>query len=554
MSGPLRRARHPLSRKAAKNMPSSSVRIAAELAAAVVLYRFSVSPLVRWGSRGLASATRRPAPLHGAYPERPLAAGDLARVCAVAGPVTLGALTVAAPPGDVGLVPTVALLLALWKCLTLDYDIARELGPQRADRLIALALGLTALLLPPLRLLAVIWLCGRLGAWTHHSMACLRIVKASFAWSLVTGAAALLVGASPADEDAGMLVLLGSVFLSHYVVAFRSKWRLAGNPWAWAARNRTDFLVACAYVWGWGRFLPRPVARRVVVALAPWTVVLNTATMLVQGMGLIAFLNRWVFLAAVLGAVLFNVVVALFSGLLFWDNIAIGVALALVAARLHEQAPAFGPVPWLTSAVILTLVLRGWAWKPTGLGWWDTPFAARVHWTATLEDGRRVGVYNNLLCPYDREFGRSVGNPLTTERFVTFTMGGVQDSAIRDRLLGLRSGGRELRLLKDRHGESHWDPDFRQRHVEYLKRFFARLGSGTQKSPLPRAVRWLKAPGSHLYYWGALPGYRRKDGPVTAVQVHYQEVLFSPDRRDWLSVRDTLLFEIDVASAPGHPH
>ncbi|MFF2812185.1 hypothetical protein ACFVT2_34425 [Streptomyces sp. NPDC058000] len=531
-------------------------RIAVECAATIALYRCVLAPTARWCAGRLGAGVFPGGALNGTHPERSARRADVVLVALLLAPLTALAFACGRiPAGGVALLSPTALAILLWKHLSADYDAARELGWQRADRVAGALLGVAALVWPALSYPAAIAVCGRLGGWTHHSKACVRVVKVSFGWSLVGAGYDALAGPQPTDSTAGLLMLLGLVHLSHYVVPARSKVRLGPRPWSWITDNRTELLIAAAYARGWARCLSEPAAARIIGALAPFTVGLNAATLAVEGMGLVAYANRWLLLAAVVGAVLFNLAVAVASGLLFWEHIALGAVLAVLLLRAPApvQAEMYGWGPWLLSIAVLALVLCGVAWRPTELGWWDTPFTARVYWCARTRPGHTVGLYNDFMRPFDREYGRSVGNPLATEPVLTFAMGGVWDPALRDRLLALGPDGEALPHLKSRYGTCRWDGSYRERHVRYLACLVARINAGVAKNPLPRALRWLRAPGSHYYYWGDLPGYRPHHGPITGVQVRYREVYFHAESRTFVRLRDKVLFDIAVPPTDGGP-
>ncbi|WP_406134530.1 hypothetical protein [Streptomyces sp. NBC_01089] len=532
-------------------MPASdAARVAAELALTLALYRWVVSPVTGWCAVRLGTGRYPAAALNGAYPE---GATRLRKVVA-AGSVVAVLSAVVAVCGDTaraGLawVPTVALALVLWKYLTLDYDAALGLGWQRADRLTVFVAGAAALRWPCLALIAVVLLCGRLGGWTHHSNVCIRMVKAGFCLSLGAGVTHTLGVAPAAPRNTTLAVLLGGVYLSHYVTAAWSKARLGRFPWSWMLDNRTDLLVATSYSWGWARFVPARTVSRVVRRLRPAAALLNSATMLIELAGLLAFAHIWLFVLAVLGAVLFNCVVALTSGLLFWENIVIGVVLAVLSVLVvsHGGDPIhFGVWPWLLSVVLMALVLAGWAWRPNILGWWDTPLSAKILWTVRTDGGETYGLYNDFMSPHDREYARAAGNALIREPVVTFPLGGVEDSDIRDVLVGARPCDEDIEQAKSLFGTKVWDERRAERHINYIRNLLAAVNSGKSKSPLPRAFRWLKAPGGHLYYWGDLPRYRISKGHVSRVEAWYREELYASDQCEWIRLRDELLVAVDI--------
>ncbi|MYW67208.1 hypothetical protein GTY65_24525 [Streptomyces sp. SID8379] len=262
-----------------------------------------------------------------------------------------------------------------------------------------------------------------------------------------------------------------------------------------------------------------------------------------------AYTTPWCLITALMGAIVFNVMVALLSGLFFWENIGIALTIGLtVLCHPQDFSTAFGIAPCGLSIGILLLAISKWSWKPTGLGWWDTPYTSRVYWTAVTRSGLVVGLYNNHFSPHDREYGRDLGNYLTTEPVVTFSMGGVEDSSLKDLLLDMRIHGRDLLDIKDEYGQSKWRADFVRGHIQYMRNLIRGLNSGTRKNPLPEGLRWLRAPGGHLYYWGPLPRYeRKKHGAINAVRVNQREIFFVTSECSWVVLRDELLFQIDTS-------
>ena len=470
---------------------SDSVRTASDLVLTVVLYRWIVSPAVAWCAVRLGAGRYPAVALNGAYPE---AAPRLVEVLLAGTAVALLSTARAAigvpSSEDMALVPAVALALVLWKHLTLDYDAAHSLGWQRVDRAAVVITGVAALRWPALALLAVVLVCGRLGGWTHHSNICIRLVKAAFCYSLAAGAIDAIGVQPPVSRNTSLIVLLGSVYLSHYVTAAWSKARLGPYPWSWILENRTDLLVATSYSWGWARFIPARRAARIIGTLRRVVVPLNGATMLIECAGLLAFVNLWFFVLAVAGALTFNCVVALTSGLLFWENIVMGVVLASAAysVSLTNDPIHFGAWPWGFSVALMAIVLAGWAWSPNILGWWDTPFSAKVLWTVESSNGETYGIYNDFMSPHDREYARAAGNTLVLEPFVTFPLGGVEDAAIRDRLIQAQSSGAEIEQAKRIHGMNYWDESRAARHVNYMRDLMAALNSGKPKESATQGI------------------------------------------------------------------
>lgn len=530
---------------------TESASVAIELATAGLLYRLAVSPLAGWCAVRLGAGRYPETALNGSYPEGPPERRNCIQVGAVlAGLVAVGLTVGAGVHGPVSVVPPAALAIVLWKHLTIDYDAALDLRWQRTDRLVVLATGIAGFAFPSVALAATVLACGRLGAWTHHTHVCVRIVKAAYCVAVAAGFLDILGAASAATEREACALMIGIVYLSHYVTAAWSKARLGRFPWSWVLENRTDLLAASSYAWGWARFLPGWQAARVINGLRRVAVPLNAATLLVESLGLVAFAGRWCLPVAVAGSVLFNIVVAVTSGLLFWENMLIGIVLGTAFAAAGTTVP-YGLWPWTFSVLLTVAVLGGWSWRPNRLGWWDTPLSEKVTWTVETTDGARYGLYNDFLSPHDREYGRAAGNPLVTEPFVTFPLGGVEDEAVRDLLVHASPLRDDIERAKSRYGISYWRSDYAERHCAYLRQFLKRVNSGVAKNPLPRCLRWLKAPGGHLYYAGDLPRYRRTCGRVRKVIVGLREDLYSTESQTWFRLRDQKLLEIDIpACAP----
>jgi hypothetical protein len=548
---------------------SNSIVVTGLVLGSVIAYRLVVSPLVRWAARRLGAGGYPGRSINGAYPDKPVSARNTAAVLAVVALLTgVAAIGYRGHVSGVYCIPATATALVLWKYVTADFDVARNLGWQGADRIVVLAVGIVGVCFPAASLAAIIALCGRLGGWTHHSAAALRLVKASSSWLLVLGLGTIgqtvisrpvTRGISQQDATAALFLLLGTVYLSHYVKAAASKATLSDKPWDWFIQNRTENLIGVAYAWGWARFLPARTVAWVGHRIRPLVPLLNLGTMLLECAGFIAFTSRWAFVAAVAAAVIFNAIVALLAGLLFWENMLLGGVFVAIGASHAPIAPpnAFGVIPWLLSVVTLGSVLLGWAWQPTGLGWWDTPLVSRVYWVVRTSSGKRYGLYNNLMSPHEREFGRALGYPLSDLGIVTFPLGGVEDARIRDALLALTPDLPSLNQVKRQFGHCLKDDKFLSAHVSYMQQFFSRLNAGTRKSPLPYPIRWLKAPGGHLYYWGDLPPYRARRESAAVVEVWHKELLYSSSLRDWFPLSDSLLLEIEIQDTKTHlstPH
>lgn len=497
------------------------------VAAVVSCYRFAVSPAVR------ALAHRRWV----------LLAVIIALPLAV-----MAAFRPSPEPGPLHWFVVFVIVLLTWQGATSDYDVTQPIAPQRRDKRLLLLLAAASCLWPAALLPWMAVYCGKLRGWKHHAMMPLRLLKAYLAWFCVS----MVLGAS--CSAAALLLVLGCVSLSHYVKPAWSKARLGPHPWSWVWHNRIHYLIASAYSWGWARFLRAETVSHVLRRARVLDRPVNFLAMAVEAAGLIAFLDRRLLIAALLATALFNVVVALASGILFWENIGANIALAvtITLAPGAEYDAAFG---WLIALIALAVLLLSTAdllWQPWHLGWWDSPFTARVHWQVETVSGERLGLYNDFMCPYEREFGRVLGYFLTDEPVLHGHLGIVWDRELRDLLVQADGDRNQLRALKQTYGHVQIDEHQAREHIAFLTRMFTRLNAGARKGPLPRSLRCLKAPGGQLYKWGDLPPYRGEE-PVRRITIRYEERCYRPATGEFLLLTNRTVQEIDLL-APSTDH
>ncbi|MFE7837353.1 hypothetical protein ACFU53_15355 [Streptomyces sp. NPDC057474] len=503
------------------------VDVGVSVAAVVVCYRFAVSPAVR------ALARRR---------------SILLAVIAGVTPIVLAVFRPLPEPGPLRWFVIFLIALLTWQGATSDYDVTEPVEAQRLDKRLLLLLAAASCLWPAALLPWMAVYCGRLRGWKHHAMMPLRLLKAYLAWFFV----AMSLGASCSATV--LLLVLGCVSLSHYVKPAWSKARLGPYPWSWAWHNRTHYLMASAYSWGWARFLPTDTASRVLRRARTLDRPVNFLAMAVEAAGLIAFLDRRLLIAALLATALFNVIVAIASGILFWENICTSIALGIAIMLLPgaEYDTAFGWPAALIALAVLLLSTADLLWQPWHLGWWDSPFTARVHWQVETVSGARLGLYNDFMCPYEREYGRVLGYFLTDEPVLHGHLGIVWDRELRDLLVQADGDRGQLHTLKQTYGHVQADKQQAREHIAFLTEMFTRLNAGARKSPLPQPLRHLKAPGGQLYRWGDLPPYRGEE-PVRRITIRYEERCYRPATGDFVQLTNRTVQEIDLL-APSADH
>lgn len=437
-----------------------------------------------------------------------------------------------------------ALLIGLaWKASTKDIDIVagRAEVPARLAVVIA-AIGST--FSPALMFVAGYLLNRPFGLWQHHATLPMRVVQAVLAFLALAGLSDVVQ--APLTSAATLVFFVVTIQVSHYLITALAK-ALLGPKWtSWVTDNRLHHLAASAYSWGWARFLPWTTWRRVIGVLEVLERPMQLAAFTIELAAPVALLDPRLAVAFCVGWSAFHLGVFLCSGLLFWDwmmaNLAVAVAINMMPPSVTDVA--FGPVPTLVGVVFMVIFpLRHKLWKPMPLGWYDTPFTQRVHWYVEGVSGERYGLYNDFMCPHERLYGKVNGCFLAPVPVVTYHLGEVWKPDLRD---AIRAAGPDLDKLaevrRDFGIEPH-DERMAAHHAAYLRNFFDALKRGRRKHVLPRGLRWLKAPGGQVFYWGELPAYTGQEEAVK-VTLRYREEYFDGEELRRLMDEEVLCLDL----------
>ncbi|MEI5036109.1 hypothetical protein RB201_36070 [Streptomyces sp. S1A(2023)] len=95
--------------------------------------------------------------------------------------------------------------------------------------------------------------------------------------------------------------------------------------------------------------------------------------------------------------------------------------------------------------------------------------------------GATLGLYNDFMCPYEREFGRVLGYFLTSEPILHGHLGIVWDRGLRDRLVHAADDPSELHHLKQTYGRAQTDEEQAREHIAFLTTMFIRLNAGAPR-------------------------------------------------------------------------
>lgn len=445
-------------------------------------------------------------------------------------------------------------VMLTWKAVTKDVDpvVGTTHGPHR----IALVICCGGVFMSPALVFVVLYLLTHpFRLWEHHATLPMRSLLASAAFLLAATVSHQAAGSAQRTLFATatpLMFFLVVMQVSHYwITAFAKAW--LGPKWySWVTDNQLHHLAASAYSWGWARFLPWTTWRNVIRVLRVTEKPMQLMGFGVELLAPLALLDVRLAIGFSVAWSLFHLGVFAVSGLLFWDWIVTDliIAAALLTMPSSATAAAFGALPLLLGVVFMAVFpLRHRLWKPMPLGWWDTPLTQRMHWIAETDDGTQLGVYNNLMCPHERLYGKVHACFLAPKAGVSYHLGEVWKRDLRDKIRAAGPNAAAIDRIREQHGVIVRDEALAAAHLDYLRRFFFEMNQGTRKWILPRFLRWLKAPGDQIFYWGELPAYR---GQQTIRKVHlvYREEYF--DGNALIRLTEQHVATVDITAACGH--
>lgn len=448
--------------------------------------------------------------------------------------------------GDAIRLIAVALVAILtWKAVTMDVDpVANDRHGLQRLLLVGAAVGVW--LSPACLLVAGFLLTTPFGVWEHHATMPMRVVQALMAYVVLAGT---LAPATPLFADAAVLFyFVLTIQISHYLITALAKALLGPRWYSWVTDNRLHHLAASAYSWGWARWWPWSTWRKVIRLLKVAEKPMQLSAFSVELLAPLALLHPYAAMAFCVGWSAFHMGVFSCSGLLFWEwaltNLAVAAAIFLLPDAVTAQL--FGPLPAAVAVVFMLLFpLRHKLWKPMPLGWWDTPFTQRIHWHVHGVSGELYALYNDFMGPHERIYGKVNGCFLAPVPVVTYHLGEVWKHELRD---ALRDAGPDLERLaevRQRFGIDPKNAAMTANHEAYLRRFFHEVNRGTSKSVLPSWLRWLKAPGGQLFYWGELPRFVGQEQAVRLSMVYREEYF---DGEELQRLTNETVHEIDLTT------
>ena len=453
-------------------------------------------------------------------------------------------------PTPLRLYVTLIVILMTWKSATDDVDVVS--GPSLWCERALLVLCAAGIYVAPGMVIPWLYLMLQaFHAWKHHGMFPLRQIKLFLAYVLLQPLFSfhqLLSGEVTSSElpIAPYLIVALALQVSHYFRPGLGKLQLGPprHPWWW--HNRLHLIMASAYCWGWARFLPERLAIRIIQMARPLNRPLQMATVLVETATILLPLHFVFLIPITIGLSLMHLGVFLATGILFWEWAATNLAIVLLfhSADADQLGDVFGWQAFVVVSAIVAIAPRTkYLWRTCKLSWWDTSFAARVHWEVVGDSGKIYGLYNNFLCPHEGLFGRCHGYFMIDDPVMTWHLGEVFELELRDAIMA--TGGRTegIRRLQAKYGKSLRNRHEEQAHIQYLQAFFLALNSGARKRVLPRWLRWLKSPGGQFYYWGRRPGFHGQEN-IREVVISYREEFF--DEKEFKLLEDRIVKRIAI--------
>lgn len=440
---------------------------------------------------------------------------------------------------------TISIMLA-WKATTADIDIV--FGEVHAPQRLLLLVSVIATWFSPAPLLINLYLLTRpFAVWEHHATLPMRVLQSIASFALLAGITPLISSESEFFETSRVLFFfLVTMQVAHYLMTALAKMWLGPKWYSWVTDNKIHHLAATAYSWGWARFIPWRWWRRLIGVIKLFEKPMQAYAFTIELLSPLALLHVYAGIGFSVAWASFHLGVFSVSGLLFWEwigtNLAIAVALSMLPENVSSQV--FGGGPLLIAAIFMILFpLRHKLYKPMPLGWWDTPFTQRMHWRVLGESGTMYGVYNNFMCPHERLFGKVHACFLSPAKGITYHLGEVWKHDLRDAIRAAGPNPEKLDEVREQFGVEPRDEKMAANHIAYLKRFFDAVNRKQPKQVLPQWLRWLKAPGDQLFYWGELPPYTGRE-PVTQVTLLYREEYF--DGETLQRLRDEVILTIDI--------
>ncbi|MEZ4886686.1 MAG: hypothetical protein R3E32_18300 [Chitinophagales bacterium] len=443
--------------------------------------------------------------------------------------------------------------ILVWKYVLTDIDLVTRKTLCK-ERILLIFSTIGVYFFPAMMVVFLFTSINYFKGWLHHNHLPIRMLQCVLTFLIVLGGMGFVAEIgdfgwtiTPSESTVTCLVLLFAVYATHYWIPAAKKVKISTWKYPWVFHNRLHFIVASAYTWGWLQFLPEQKVLKLLKYLKKINVPLQLATLFFEASTLFLLLHPYVASVVIVGIGMMHVFIFLSTGILFWEYIFTNLLLLswihvagaeLIAALFTWQ----NELVFLLLAVVLPLThIR--LWRPNGLGWWDAPFAGRIHWEVVGESGKVYGLYNDFLDPHERLFGRIYAWFLTDRKIPYGHLGEVNQVELRNRIVDSKGNKATLQQIEVTFGKSHKDIDKEKWHDIYLQKFFQNFNKGCKKHILPKGWRFLKPLGGQYYYWGKEEAFRGQE-KVRQVNIFFRSSFY--DGEQFLEISNEWLKTIDI--------
>ncbi|HVR69783.1 MAG TPA: hypothetical protein VMT87_02975 [Vicinamibacteria bacterium] len=318
------------------------------------------------------------------------------------------------------------------------------------------------------------------------------------------------------------LVLAGA----HYWSAAVEKLTIGPRPWSWITDNPLSNLLASAYhSSGWLRPVGDAGAARLANALRPFEPLMNLATVVIEGSAILLLAHRRLTRLILAAFILLHAMIALASGILFWQWAAVdAILIALLAQRAGWEGtipPPFGGVR--AAAGVALIGLGPWLFATINFGWFDSRVMNIFTLRATGESGAEYTLDGRFFAPYDivmtqATFGFLVDGPILGGTYGTMP-GHEATMALQEADLA------DVPLLRERFGVVETD----SAAAAQFHRFVERSTRERVRRGRPNRILGVLAPPFHFQRFRTADAYDYEE-PLHRIAVIHEERFFDGAR------------------------
>lgn len=190
------------------------------------------------------------------------------------------------------------------------------------------------------------------------------------------------------------------IFVQNYFWAGITKIDISPDYYDWIVDDKVKFYIIDNWLKGWLNHLSFNELTQFYELIDRFNVPINFLILVLELCTAIIFFHRRFFASIILGCVALNITIFLFTSILFWEWIILGLLFVIIVYKKDKnifQSPR-------AVLFICLLVFAPEYLNPHYLGWFDKPLTNIVQVEVVSEDGNVYEVRDNYFSPYDRIF------------------------------------------------------------------------------------------------------------------------------------------------------